>query len=103
MNDEITDNPISTYKIRNFKYLDDLIRSGLKEIVLDSILFLSGDEESQYRKGIKLDVDDLVIDGNGHAIDARSRTRMVGIWKYSEKNLNVKGCTFKDNKPDDVY
>ena len=56
---------------KNFKYLDDLIHSGVKEIVLDSDIELDPtNERREYLNGIKLDVDDLTIDGNGHAIDA---------------------------------
>ena len=33
MNDEIMDKPTPTDKIRNFKYLDDLIHSGKKGLV----------------------------------------------------------------------
>ena len=25
------------------------------------------------------------------------------IWKYSNQNLSFKDCTFKDNRPDDVF
>ena len=61
---------------KNFKYLDDLIHSGVKEIVLDSDIVLSDSEESEYEGGIKLDVDDLTIDGNGHTIDAQGKARI---------------------------
>ena len=62
---------MSNNEIHNFKYLDDLIHSGVKEIVLDSDIELDpNNERREYLNGIKLDVDDLTIDGNGHAIDA---------------------------------
>ena len=62
---------MSNNEIHNFKYLDDLIHSGVKEIVLDSDIELDPtNERREYLNGIKLDVDDLTIDGNGHAIDA---------------------------------
>ena len=61
---------------KNFKYLDELIHSGIKEIVLDSDIVLSDDEELQYLEGIKLDVDDLIINGNGHRIDAQGKARI---------------------------
>lgn len=61
---------------KNFKYLDDLIHSGAKEIVLDSDIVLGDGEESEYEDGIRLDVDDLIIDGNGHGIDARGKARI---------------------------
>ena len=60
----------------NFKYLDELIHSGAKEIVLDSDIVLSDGEESEYLEGIKLDVDDLTLDGNGHIIDSHEKARI---------------------------
>ena len=47
-NEEIIDKPAPNDKIRNFKYLDDLIHSGIGEIVLDSDIILNSDEESEY-------------------------------------------------------
>ena len=70
---EINEEPTQA---RNFKYLDDLIHSGVKEIVLDSDINLDADEKSKYKKGIKLDVDNLVIDGAGHALDANKQARI---------------------------
>ena len=92
-NDEISEKPTPTEKIRNFKYLDDLIHSGAKEIVLDSDIVLDPDEESQYLNGIKLDVDDLIIDGNGHAIDAQGLTR---IFYCTGKNIIIKNIILKN-------
>ena len=79
--------------IENFKYLDNLIHSGVKEIVLDSDIVLGSDEESQYLNGIKLDVDDLAIDGNGHAIDALGLTR---IFYCTGKNITIKNIILKN-------
>ena len=61
---------------KNFKYLDELIHSGVKEIVLDSDIILRECEESEYLDGVKLDIDNLLIDGNGHAVDAQRLTRI---------------------------
>ena len=79
--------------IRNFRYLDELIHSGVKEIVLDSDIVLDPDEESQYLNGIKLDADDLAIDGNGHAIDAQGLTR---IFYCTGKNIIIKNIILKN-------
>ncbi|MBR6024485.1 MAG: hypothetical protein IK044_06010 [Methanobrevibacter sp.] len=78
---------------KNFKYLDDLIHRGVKEIILDSDIVLSNDEESGYLEGIKLDVDDLVIDGNGHSIDAGGKTR---IFHSTSKNITIKNIEMKN-------
>ena len=60
----------------SFKHLDNLIHSGLKEISLDIDIVLDDDERLEYGEGISLDIDDLLIDGNGHTIDARSHARI---------------------------
>ena len=93
MNDEITDKPTPNDKIRNFKYLDDLIHSGKKEIGLDSDIVLDSDEKSQYLDGINLEVDDLIIDGNGHIIDAQGKTR---IFYCTGKNITIKNIILKN-------
>ncbi len=77
---------------KDFSYLDELIHSGVKEIVLDSDIILGDGEESEYEEGIKLYIDDLVIDGNGHAIDARSKTR---IFEVLGRNILLKNITFE--------
>ena len=84
--------------IRNFKYLDDLIHSRMKEIVLDSDIVLGSDEESQYLEGIKLDVDDFAIDGNGHTIDAQGLTR---IFYCTGKNVIIKNIILKNGHVED--
>ncbi|WP_296893920.1 TIR domain-containing protein [uncultured Methanobrevibacter sp.] len=78
---------------RNFKYLDGLIHSGIHEIVLDSDINLNDGEESQYLGGINLDVDELVIDGNGYTIDAKNKTR---IFYCTGKNIIIKNIILKN-------
>lgn len=78
---------------KNFKYLDDLIRSGLKEIILDSDIILSDTEEEQFPEGLKLFDDNLLIDGNGHTIDACGKTR---IFACTGKNITLKNLTLKN-------
>ena len=82
-NELIIDKSTPTEKIRNFK----------KEIVLDSNIVLSDGEESQYREGIRLDTDDLIIDGNGFTVDARGKTR---IFYCTAKNITIKNITLKN-------
>ena len=77
----------------NFKYLDNLIHSGEKEIVLDSDIVLNDEEELEYLEGIKLDVDDLTICGNGHAVDACGKTK---IFECTGKNIQIKNITLKN-------
>ena len=80
-------------EVRNFWYLDDLIHSGSKEIVLDSDIKLDKKEKSTYLDGIELDVDDIVIDGNGHTIDAQGKVR---IFFCTGKNITIKNITLKE-------
>ena len=76
-------------QIRNFQYLNDLIHSGKKEIVLDCDIIL--DSEEHYRNGISCN--DIVINGNGHTIDACGQSR---IFYLSGKNNIIKSLTFKN-------
>lgn len=78
---------------RNFKYLDNLIHNGANEVVLDSDIILDDSENYEYSSGIKLDVDDIVINGNGHAIDACKKTR---IFICSGRNVTIKNITLKN-------
>lgn len=79
--------------LRDFRYLDNLIHSGSKNIVLDSDIVLSEGEESKYSYGIDVDVDNLVIDGNGYCVDARKKS---GIFYVSGKNVIIKNITLKN-------
>lgn len=81
---------------KNFKYLDELIHRGAKEIILDSDIVLSDGEKSEYLEWIKLDVDDLDIDWNGHSTDGCWKTRIFDcIWK----NINIKNIALKMDIP----
>lgn len=79
--------------LHNFSQLDELIHSGAKEIELTSDVVLGDGEEMEYFDGIKLDVSDLVINGNGHAIDACGKTR---IFICSARNVTLKNLTLKN-------
>lgn len=88
---------------KGFKYLNMLIHSGVKEISLDCDIEVKSEwfnnEEVIYRRGVILDVDDLVIDGNGHTIDAKGKIR---IFACTGKNVTIKNITLKNGftKPD---
>ena len=64
--DSIYDGWLAMSSSKTFKYLDELIHSGAKEIILDSDIFLDSNEELEYINGIELDVNNIIIDGNGH-------------------------------------
>lgn len=76
-----------------FSYLDKLIHSGVNEIVLKSDITLAKGEEEKYLDGIRLDVEDIVIDGASHAIDGCGRVR---IFENTAKNVTIKNVTFKN-------
>ena len=69
----------------NFKEFDDLLQSGAEKIVLDSDVIFSIEDEPEYIRGFKLDVDGPVIDGDSHCIDGPG------------KALIIDGDTFKSN------
>lgn len=84
---------------KNFKYLDDLIRNGIGEIVLDSNIVLGRAEASQYPHGISVDSSiDVVIDGGGHTIDAKGKTRIFNC--RGGRNITIKNITFKNGFKD---
>lgn len=77
----------------NFKYLDDLIQKARHlPIVLDSDIVLSDAEASKYSDGILIDnpMIDIVIDGKGHTIDAKGKTRIFSCFG----NVTLKNITF---------
>lgn len=76
-----------------FKYLDDLIKSGEKNIVLDSDIVLCPDESYDYKNGIILNVNDLTIDGNGYSIDGQKK---ASIFLCTAKNVTLKNITLKN-------
>lgn len=80
----------SNKNVNGFRYLDKLIHSGVKKIVLDSDITLSTLESLKYGEGIKIDVDNIEIDGNGHTVDANNKTRIFNI---SAKNVTIKNIT----------
>lgn len=80
---------------KNFKYLDNIIHSGIKELVLDSDIVLGDNEISDRPYVIKLDVNGLVIDGNGHSIDGQDKTCM---FICTAENITIKNITIKNFK-----
>ena len=79
--------------VKNFKYLDNLIHSGIKEINLDYDIILDDNEDSEYLEGITLDIDNIIIDGNGFTVDARGKTR---IFKSIGNNITIKNIILKN-------
>ena len=78
---------------QNFKYLDNLIKTSSKEVNLDADIILDDEEELKYTYGIRIERDDLVINGNGHFIDARTK---ACIFNISSDNIIIKNVKFKN-------
>lgn len=76
----------------NFRDLDELIHSGLKEIRLDCDITMDPEKDRDYVHGIRIDVDDIVIDGSNHVIDANNRAR---IFSVSGSNVQIRNVWFK--------
>ena len=77
---------------KNFKYLDELIHSS-KNVVLNSDICLDSEESGDYADGIKIDVDDFVLDGNNHYVDANYEN---SIFQINGKNVLIKNTVFKN-------
>lgn len=93
LNVELADKPAPADDARGFRYFDGLIHSGAKEIVLDSDIVLGNGEQSEYGDGIRLDVDGIVIDGNGHKVDAKHEAR---IFECTGKDVTLKNITLQN-------
>ena len=89
--DNLNEDKSSTAKIKTFKDLENAINSGASEINLDGdITFDSSD--SPYDVGIAINSDNLVINGNGNTINAKSKTP---IFKVNANNVILKDIFFE--------
>lgn len=75
----------------DFTYLNELIHSGQKEIILSGDITLNENELSNFSAGIEIDIDNIVIDGNGFSVDAIGKTR---IFYISGNNVVIKNMDF---------
>ena len=107
----------------NFKEFEQLINSGAEEINLTEDVILEDFEEEDYKAGIEINKDNLIVDGNGHTIDGNKKTPLLnvnasnvtlinfrfknGCFEYSggaiinSGVLTVESCDFLDNSSDD--
>lgn len=76
------------------KNLQNLIDESQKEIALDFDIELSDDDAE-----ICINVDDMVIDGNGHTIDALAKNSILTI---NSKNVTLKNINFKNSNSKDA-
>ena len=85
----------------DFTYLDEKIHDGKnEEIKLENDILFESYEIDFYEGGIELDIDNLVIDGNGSTIDGDGKTR---IFIVTGKNITLKNITFKNGFCFDDY
>lgn len=78
----------------NFLELDNLIHeSNTGKIILEKDISIGIYELDFYEGGIDLDIDNLVIDGQGKVIDGDSRSR---IFNVCGKNITLKNIIFKN-------
>lgn len=86
------------YNKNNFTYLDKLIHSGENVIKLEEDIILDKWEDEKFYEGIIIDVNDLILDGNGHKIDAKQKTR---IFKCIGNNITIKNIILKNGYSED--
>jgi predicted outer membrane repeat protein len=83
---------------RNFRFLESLLTSGVKEIRLDSDITLDSNEESEYSYGIEIENKGIVLDGDGHTIDARGKARIFRIAaEFTLKNITLTNAHCEDD------
>lgn len=80
--------------MKDFRYLDEMIHSGKRQIALDSDIFLTDEEEWDYMDGIELDIDGLVIDGKGHSINPDG----LNVFLNRGRNVTIKNIEFKNSQ-----
>lgn len=81
----------------DFSYLNNLIKSNEKEININEDIILSYGEDSIFSKGIEIISNDVVINGNGHYIDACEK---IPIFLINANNITLKNLKFKNGFSD---
>lgn len=75
----------------NYKYITKLMIDN-NYVVLDCDIVISSIEKRLHKNGLPI-LDNVVINGAGHSIDARGLAR---IFYIKEKNITLKNITFKN-------
>ena len=87
-------------KLHDFTELDMIIHGNGNVIKLAENFAIENYERDYFEGGIDLDIDNLVIDGNNHIIDANNLSR---IFLISGKNITLKNITFKNGRSFESY
>ena len=77
----------------NFREFEELINSGAKEITLTEDVILEVLEEDDYQEGIEINADNIIIDGNCHAIDGNKKTPLLNV---NASNITLKNFRFEN-------
>ena len=77
----------------NFREFEELINSGEEEIVLTEDVILEDFKDEDYKAGIEINADNLIIDGNGHTIDGDKKTPLLNV---NASNVTLKNIIFKN-------
>jgi predicted outer membrane repeat protein len=85
----------------DFGYLDKKIHeNNPNTIVLEQDICLENYERDYYEGGIELDINNLVIDGNGKTINGADKSR---IFIITGKNITLKNIIFKNGRSHNNY
>ena len=91
---EHSDDMIPGGETFDFGYLDRMIHeNNIKKIILREDICIERYEKDFYEGGIELDVDDLIIDGDGKTIDGADISR---IFLITANNITLKNIIFKN-------
>lgn len=85
---------INSDNVKTFQYLDDLIRSGEKEIKLDCDI----EFEDSYTGKLIIDEDNITIDGCDHIIDGMGKS---DILKINGNGVTLKNINFRNGSADE--
>ena len=88
-----TDAKISNTDYRNFSSLSDEINSSLqtRSLNLTTDYSFDSNNDKDYVEGITINLDNFIIDGQGHTIDAKKQSRIFNI---KSKNVILKNIIF---------
>lgn len=100
ISEDYTNDKLET-SLNDFSTLNDEINasSQTKTLNLTKDYAFNGDKDVSYSDGITIDIDDLIIDGQGHTIDANNQARIFNIKSNNVilKNLVITNGYSKSN------
>ena len=82
-------------RLNDFTNLGNKVQKARNKLTLDSDVILSDDDEPDY---IKIDRNNITIDGDGHFIDAKGKS---GVFDIEANNVVLKNIVFKNANADD--